>query len=356
MLRRIPSTPLVCLAVFLLTCLATASWAAGQSEPLEILLKPDNNSQQLPVAQTAKSRTGVTKHSAKSAVWFCPPYGGISKVKPMPAFCPPMMPMGMPPCILPTARQGQWDMSVQVFFARTRGKIQWPRYSWLMGGANYWGYEGADFNDDLALPKHKVIPEFTAKYQFRPNWGIRYSILADEFNGGGETSTSNWWGFWFGNQFFGWGQPVQSKWKHTYSRLGLVYDAVKNCSGSVSVFANWVHTDDRIDVGCSFCGFQTATFSKGGDSAMAGLELQRCLKTAANGGTLSCDTKAGVIFLDDVEGYDVQAGARYSVPLNSGRWGYLKGGYRVVELKKGQSDYIFNHALEGGYMEFGFIF
>jgi hypothetical protein len=87
-----------------------------------------------------------------------------------------------------------------------------------------------------------------------------------------------------------------------------------------------------------------------------GLELQRCIKTAANGGTFSFDHKAGVIFLDDVEGWDVQAGARYSIPLNYGRWGYMKGGYRYVEIKKSQSDYAFKHALEGGYMEFGFIF
>jgi hypothetical protein len=42
--------------------------------------------------------------------------------------------------------------------------------------------------------------------------------------------------------------------------------------------------------------------------------------------------------------------------MNSGRSGYVKAGYRLVELKKAQNDYLLNNALEGGYMEFGFIF
>ena len=51
-----------------------------------------------------------------------------------------------------------------------------------------------------------------------------------------------------------------------------------------------------------------------------------------------------------------QAGARYSIPLNCGRWGYFKGGYRSVDIKKGEPKLVFNQALEGGFMEFGFIF
>ena len=45
-----------------------------------------------------------------------------------------------------------------------------------------------------------------------------------------------------------------------------------------------------------------------------------------------------------------------AIPLNAGRSGYVKAGYRLVELKKSQNDFLLKDALEGGYMEFGFIF
>jgi hypothetical protein len=347
MLRRIPTTLLVCLAVCLTAIMATYVSAAGPDEPLEVLLKPDPTSTPIPVAQTAKSRATITKNSSKQAVWLCPPAMGISKCKPQ-MTCMPYIPMQG--CILPSTRVGQWDMSVQAFFARTRGKIQWPKNNWW----NWAYWRDVDFNDDLQLPAHKTLAQFTAKYQFRPNWAIRYSVMSAEFNGGGQPTNN--YGFYFGNQFFSYGQQLNSKWQHTYQRLGVVYDAVRTCNAAVAVFADWVHADDRIDVNCATCGWQTSTFSKGTDSAMVGLEFQRCLKTMANGGTFSCDNKAGVIFLDDVEGWDVQAGARYSIPLNYGRWGYMKGGYRLVDLKKNQADFLFNNTLEGGYMEFGFIF
>ena len=125
----------------------------------------------------------------------------------------------------------------------------------------------------------------------------------------------------------------------------------------MSVFADWVHVDDRVDVTCTVCGLSNSTFSKSTDSAMVGLEVQRCMVTTRNGGTFSCDYKAGVIFGDDVEGYDLEAGGRYSIPLNrAGRWGYVKGGYRAVQLKKSQNDYLLKNTLEGGFVEFGFIF
>ena len=42
--------------------------------------------------------------------------------------------------------------------------------------------------------------------------------------------------------------------------------------------------------------------------------------------------------------------------MNCGRSGYVKAGYRLVELKKGQNDFLLADAVEGGFMEFGFIF
>jgi hypothetical protein len=352
MLRRIPSTPLVCLCIFLSTIFISAAWASAPDESLEVLLRPNQvGGPPSPVVQRTSARPAKVRGVAPQgmAVLGCPP-PGITKVK---AECVPYPGVFAPPCILPQTRPRQWELSVQTFFARSKGSIQWPRNNWWTGG---WGWQrDVDLNDDLQLPAHNVFVEFNAKYQFRPNWSIRYSVLADEINGGGSPA----WNanpFWFGNFMYTWGQPISSKWQHSYQRIGLAYDAVKNCTANVSLFAGWMHADDRIDVNCWYCGNNTATFSKSMDCGIAGIELQRCLKTAANGATLSCDSKASAIFLDDAEGYDVQAGARYSIPLNAGRWGFVKGGYRVVELKKTQNEYLFKNTLEGGYVELGFIF
>jgi len=141
-----------------------------------------------------------------------------------------------------------------------------------------------------------------------------------------------------------------------YQRVGLQYDAVKSSRSCIGIFADWVHAEDRIQVISSLSVGQSAVFSKGTDAAIAGIEYRRFVKATASGGTFSCDCKAGAIFLDDVVGVDAQAGAQYAIPMNSGRSGYVKAGYRLVELKKAQNDYLLNNALEGGYMEFGFIF
>jgi hypothetical protein len=255
-------------------------------------------------------------------------------------------------CYLPAPRMGQWEFSAQALFARTKGTIAWPRYSIYL---SWYANREMDLNNDLGLNEHDVLVDFTARYQFRPNWAIQYSVLGKEFNGGTQYGNNYNYGY-FGNLLLSYGQQIQSKWTHGYQRAQLVYDAVKTCNTSVSVLGGWVHADDRIDVLCVYCGPWINTFSKGTDAATVGLQYQRCIKTAANGGTFSFDHKASAIFLDNVEGYDLQAGARYSIPLNCGRAGYVKGGYRLVTLNKSQSDFLYKNSLEGGFMEFGFIF
>ncbi len=359
MLRRIPSTPLVCLAIFLTTILAATAFAAGPDESLDVLLKPNQAvGTHPPVVQQAKARpSSITKVKPAPAVFaYPPPFMGITKVKP--GYCPPMYNYPSP-CILPAPMPGQWEIGVQVLFARIGGKVLWPRWSPFFGGWSGWGdddWMAAGFTDRLMLPGHKTLVDIKVRYQFRPNWAVRYSVIPFELNGGGILDFNTWF-FVFGNQLFSPGQSLQSKWQHAYHRLGLEYDAIRTCNLKLSVFADWVHADDRIDVNCTVCGLTTATFSKSTDAAMVGLELQRCMAKTRNGGTFSCDYKAGVIFGDDTDGYDLEAGGRYTIPLNAaGRWGYIKGGYRAVQLNKKQNDYILKNTLEGGFVEFGFIF
>jgi hypothetical protein len=354
MLRRIPFTPLVSLVIFLSTIILNASWAAGPDESLEILLKPNQSSViAAPAVPKANSRF-ISKVAAPQAAYLCvpPPPPGISKIK---SSLSPVYEFA-PPCILPAPRMSQWEMSFGVIFANMGGYIGWPRYSlW------YWGWLGntenrTDFNTGLQLPIYAAWPTFTASYHFRPNWALRYSVLWNQINGGGWPQDYVLFGpQWGGGFFYGWN--IQTIFQHAYHRVGLVYDAIHTCGAKVSVFADWVHTDTKIAAGCPSCGYwYTPTWSNSVNAAMAGLEFQSCIKTAPNGGSLSWDMKAGGIFLDDTVGADVEAAARYSIPLNCGRAGYVKGGYRFVNLKKTQYDFVFNNTLQGGFVEGGFIF
>jgi hypothetical protein len=356
MLRRIPTTPLVCLVVLLFTITANYAIAEDPQEALEILLKPEGATSQVKKRSQATARYRTGRRALPVRAPYPPRIGfrPITKVK-----APPRCAVGsvVPSCVLPKPYPRQWQFSVQAIFARTRGTIAWPRQCWQSS----WGQENlVDLNDLLGIPAHEVVPEFTLRYQFRCNWAFRYSLLGGEFAGG----QNDWWAsgnqqYCFGPNTSGFGslQGQQSKWEHLYHRTGLVYDAIKTCSSVTSVFWDWVHTDDKISVACSQCGGnQTRIFSKSGDSMIVGLEFQRCLKTAYNGGSLTSNYKAGFIFYDNVEGWDVQMGLRYSIPLGCGRWGYVEGGYRFVEVKKSQPDFLWTNAIEGGFVEASLTF
>ena len=353
MMRRIPYTLLVCLVFLITTAFMVPAWASPVEDSAEkILAKSQAAPQSVAGEPKPKAITKVKRPAASQTYEYLCPRPDITKVKPgyMRSYgTEAQFPQG----ILPTPLTGRWDVGGGVLFAKLRGKVAWPRYAWsgsfVAGGTNE-----TDFTDGLTLPGHLAVPTWSVKYAFRPNWAVRYSGLGFEANGGGQSSSTITFGPW--QQFYGAGQSVQSKYQHLYQRVGLLYDAVKSSRSCIGIFADWVHAEDKIQVISSLSVGQNAVFSKGTDAAIAGIEYRRFVKASANGGTLSCDCKAGAIFLDDVVGVDAQAGAQYAISLNSGRSGYVKAGYRLVELKKAQNDYLLNNALEGGYMEFGFIF
>ena len=352
MLRRIPYTLSVYLVFFLFIIPNNALWAAGPDDSLEILKPSQSSVIAAPAFPKAKSRP-IVKVAVPQAAYLCAPLqlGGISNIKPA-----VFRQDGFPLCILPAPRMRQWEMSTQVIFANMNGYIGWPRYSnWN------WGWSGntenrTDLNSDLQLPIYAAWPQLTASYHFRPNWAIRYSVLWNQLNGGGTPNNNILFGPNWGGGYF-WGQNIQTSLQHAYHRVGLVYEAIRTYNSKVGIFADWVHTDSKITLGSSNYGWGgSPTWSNSVNAAMAGLEFQRCIKTVPNGGTLSWDCKAGGIFLDDTVGGDLEAGARYSIPLNCGRSGYVKAGYRLVDLKKTQNDFIFKNTLAGGFMEGGFIF
>ena len=131
--------------------------------------------------------------------------------------------------------------------ARWRNPNNW--YGSTGGGSfglllSGYGYnQEINFADVLGIPVHLPVWEISARYQFRPNWAFRYSVLGFEANSNG--MGNNWWTYGYG---------LNAKWNHYYHRLGLIYDAIRNCKAKVSVFADWVHTDDTISANCSACG------------------------------------------------------------------------------------------------------
>lgn len=281
----------------------------------------------------------------------------ITKVKPI-VKCRPMQDYGvlaqmqayMPKCLLPAPKHKGWEFEAEALFARTKGKVRYTR-----GTYGYYSIYGAqqdiDLNADMGLPDHATIGTFSAAYRFRPKWALRYSIMPIVMNGGGQVNSN----FTFGNSQYNTGTNTRIKWERLYQRMGVVYDPIRTYTSRVSIFGEYVRIDDKlslINVGC--CG---DTMNNDLNMAMAGLEFEKCLKTTRMFSTLSIECKAGVSFLDDAVGTDLSTGLKYSIPLNNGRWGYVKGGYRYLTYKKGYSDVrLIDTTLEGGFVQMGLVF
>ena len=61
-------------------------------------------------------------------------------------------------------------------------------------------------------------------------------------------------------------------------------------------------------------------------------------------------------YLDDTFVVDLQVGGQFSVPMNAGRWGYARSGYRFIDFKEDRDDLRFDTTLEGWFIEAGLIF
>lgn len=349
-MRRSPFTLLVCI-LFLLAFSYTS--ALSNDKFIKVIVDPyiptienvppihgsaavGNIPVHKPVFKRASARRSVRR--------VRPPRGGYAKpiVKCRPNICPPRpsaSPCGPIPCILPKRNWGQWEISAQVFYARARGKVRWAT------GQPAFLHPTLDFNDDLGLPGHKWLMEYSARYQFRPHWSCFYSIMPIELE---QT---------YQHPSFP-GQLFRTKWEYLYQRVGLTYQPIVTCNASVSLFGTWTFNEQKLTMNAgSHCPTsQATTVSRTRHMVMAGIEAQKCIRTLCNGATLSCDNRAGIGFLDDTLALDVQTGFRFSVPMGCGRWGYVRGGYRLLEFSEDRSDLRLDTTLEGGFAELGLIF
>ncbi|MBI5251759.1 MAG: TonB-dependent receptor [Desulfomonile tiedjei] len=253
-----------------------------------------------------------------------------------------------PKCILPPPKTRGWEMTAEALFARTKGHV---RYYKQYAGYYALGTYDIDLNADMGLPDHNVIGTFTAAYRFQPQWSLRYSIIPMALEGTGTTGAN----FTFGSTTFTSGQPTRVKWERLYQRIGLVYDPIRTVSSRVSIFGDYVRLDDKLSAYQSGCCAEVMNADL--NMAIAGVEFEKCLKTTANWSTLSIECSAGVAFGDEAVGSDVSTGLKYSIPMSNGRTGFIKGGYRYLTYKKKYSDArSFDTAMDGGFLQMGFVF
>lgn len=256
-----------------------------------------------------------------------------------------------PKCILPQTAVRGWELDAQVIFARTKGTVRYIRG--MYGTLGFLGFynEDLDLNSDLGLPDHDVMPMFTAAYRFRPNWAVRYSYMPMEAS----SSPSLTRPFVFGNNTYTQGQNMRAKWERAQHQVGLVYDPIHTYASRLSIFGEYVRIDEKLSLGQPGCCGDTLYNEL--NMGMAGLEFKKCLKTGPYCNTFSLECKAGIAFFDDAFGSDVSSGIKYTIPMSSGRWGYVEGGYRYLTYKKNYSDAMrMDTAMDGGYLKVGFLF
>ncbi len=284
----------------------------------------------------------------------------ITKVKPQPIVkCRP--PIGLqqgaqafmtqtPGYLLPAIKQRGWELDAQALFARAKGKATY----WNNNYGYYWTYQPeVDFNSAMGIPDHAVIGTFTAKYKFQPRWSVSYSIMPTAIDGGGGGSNA----FQFGNLNYNSGQTLKAKWERLYQRIGLVYDPIQTPTSRIGIFADYVRLNEKVSLFQTGSGTGGSVLDNDLNMGMAGIELEKLLKVTRFSNILSLECKAGVAFGDDAVGSDLSTGLKYSVALNNGRSGFLKGGYRYLTYKKKYSDAkMIDTAMDGGFVQMGFIF
>jgi len=275
----------------------------------------------------------------------------ITKVKP--AFTFPSLPRFSPlswgfDCCLPSPAPRQFVAGAGVMFARVQGDVS-------KGGSTFFGdqFSLLNFDDTLGIPKNgNVMWRAFAHYQVTPRWGVRYSFSPISLEGSSQPSTSFTW---LGQQF-GVGMAIRSKWERFEHRAGLVFDVSRTPGSVASVYAEWIYIQDRVKISNAFGGTLSAPVWDDDKSLVqVGLEVNKCLKNF-KGSTLALNCKAGVSFLSDNSGFDLEAGVSYIVPIRTGRFGFVKGGYRFANLKKDKTYEVFKTTMDGAFVEAGFIF
>jgi len=292
-------------------------------------------------------------------------YKAISKVKPGPSPSPTALkvkPWGIASrfdalsrynpvnwamdCCLPMPAKGQFLLGPRVLFGRVQGEVR--------RGTDITGIQTAvvNFDDHLGFKKSgNAFWSIDALYQIRPRWGIRYSFSPMLMEATNSPTTA----FSFAGQTFAAGTPVRSKWERFEHRAGLVFTLSRTAYSSTNFFAEWLNVQDKLTIGGATGITAAVTMNDTKNLAVAGLEFDKCLKNY-RGNTLAISGRGSIAFLNDSIGYDAEAALSYLIPIKTGRFGFIKGGYRYAYLKKDKPARMFNTTMDGPFVQVGFLF
>ena len=225
---------------------------------------------------------------------------------------------------LPRPMDKQFQFSARLWYAKFNSNT----ILWGTDGAGGPGTE-IDLVTNLDLGKYKYIPEFEGRFHIRSNWAVRYSFMGMWYDEnfivpvGGD--------FYFGNVLYPAGTPIVTSFNRLIHRWDLVYDWFQAPHAISSIFAGYSLYDDKLAISSAA---ERRVRSRGFGLAFAGMSLQRVKRNLGGGGVASLNCKWSIQFLEDYFGWDGYAGCRIAVPLNCGRWGYLEGGWRWMDLKR----------------------
>ncbi|MEW6352051.1 MAG: hypothetical protein AB1646_23620 [Thermodesulfobacteriota bacterium] len=281
------------------------------------------------------------------------PDAAAVKVKPYPGFGSSLRGLSrfnplewVGPCLLPTPNPKQFVAGPQVFFANLRGEAR--RTIGMVGI----GATKVNFDDHLGFRKSgNTLWEIDAHYQFLPRWGLRYSFRPISMDSSYTTPES----FAFSGQTFTAGSQIRSKLEHFTHRAGLVFDVTRHPSSATSVFAEWTYVQRRLTIANQLGIGTSAVWDQNSSLATLGVEFNKCVRNY-KGNTLALNVKGSVTFLDDHLGYDAEAALKYIIPIRQGRFGFIKGGYRYAHLKKERDADLFDVAMDGAFLQVGFLF
>lgn len=283
----------------------------------------------------------------------------ISKVKPAPPDVWKVKPMSgldaltrynpvhwAPACYLPAPVQGQFELAPRLFFANVSGEARHTLENLVPERSL------VKFDDHLGFRSSgNVLWSIDALYQFRPRWAITYRFSPLSLSATHAPLT----GFQFSGRTFAAGMDLHSKWDRWEHRAGLLFNVSRTTNAMTSVFADWLYVQDRLFIGETGAQGASVTWDDTKSMALLGLQFDKCLKNY-RGNTLALTAKGGFAFLDDGIGYDAEAGLNYMIPIKTGRFGFVKGGYRYFNLKKEAETKVFGSTLHGAFLSLGFLF
>ncbi len=325
----------LCLFAILLT---GSPWAFGQEYDFPATAGTDSRAAYETIAKVKPEppeTTGAVK--VKPYQGIGPSFRGLGRYNPL---------TWDEACLLPTPNPKQFVAGPEVFFARIRGEV---RRTLMTPGL---GATKVNFDDHLGFRKSgNTLWAIDAHYQFLPRWGLKYFFRPISMDSTYTPTES----FVFAGQNFTAGTQIRSKWEYFTHQAGLVFDVTRNPSSATSVFAAWTYIQRRLTVINQIGVGLPAVWDENSSLATLGMEFNKCVRNY-KGNTLALNLKGSVTFLDDHLGYDAEAALKYIIPIRQGRFGFLKGGYRYSHLNKVREANMFNVAMDGAFLQVGFLF